>query len=82
MSALRQNAITMLEALPENQLIFIVNIMKELSRLMPQEDMGKTEIGSNDAREQAFAVLENLRRKVPDLDYEKELAEYREARYL
>ena len=80
MSALRQNAITMLEALPDNQLVFIVNIMKELSRLIPKED--KSNIEQKDAREQAFAVLESLRRKVPDLDYEKELAEYREDRYL
>ena len=80
MSALRQNAISMVQALPENQLLFIVNIMKELSRLMP--DGQKEALESRNAREQAFAVLESLRRKVPDLDYEKELAEYREEKYL
>ena len=80
MSTLRQNAIMMVEALPENQLLFIVNIMKELSRLMPSKDHVDAE--PNNAREQAFAVLESLRRKVPDLDYERELAEYREEKYL
>ena len=80
MSALRQNAISMVQALPENQLLFIVNIMKELSRLIP--DGQKEELEHHNAREQAFAVLESLRRKVPDLDYEKELAEYREEKYL
>lgn len=80
MSALRQNAISMVQALPENQLLFIVNIMKELSRLMPNGQ--KEELEDHNAREQAFAVLESLRRKVPDLDYEKELAEYREEKYL
>ena len=76
MSALRQNAIMMVQALPENQLLFIVNIMKDLLRLMPDGKRAKLE--QNDAREQAFAVLESLRRKVPDLDYKRELVEYRE----
>ncbi len=80
MSALRQNAIMMVESLPENQLLFIVNIMKELSRIMPKE--APVDIKPSDASEQAFAVLESLRRKIPDLDYEGELAEYREEKYL
>ena len=45
-------------------------------------DGQKEELEHHNAREQAFAVLESLRRKVPDLDYEKELAEYREEKYL
>lgn len=52
MSTLRQNAIMMVEALPENQLLFIVNIMKELSRLMPSKDHVDAE--PNNAREQAL----------------------------
>lgn len=50
------------------------------SHLVPNESGGK--IQASDAREQAFSVLESMRRKIPDLDYEKELAEYREEKYL
>lgn len=80
MSSLRQDAIMMVQTLPENQLMFIVNIMRELSRLMPSKDMAENK--TLDSREQAFATLESLHRKIPDLDYERELAEYREEKYL
>ena len=36
---------------------------------------------SEKVREQAFEQLENLRRKAPQIDYERELASYREEKY-
>ena len=32
-------------------------------------------------REEAFQRLERIRKKVPDFDYDKELADYREEKY-
>lgn len=75
MSAIRQEAILMVQSMPENQLQFIVNIMRDLSRFIPtNEEQVNT-------KEQAFAFLESMRKKIPDFDYDQELAEYREGRY-
>ena len=64
MSPIRQDALMMVQSLPENQLYFIVNVMKELSRLMPVKE--KTEIQQHDAREQAFEpfILDEGREKI------------------
>ncbi|MBR2215516.1 MAG: toxin-antitoxin system protein [Selenomonadaceae bacterium] len=80
MSALRQNAMMMVQSLPENQLLFIVNIMKELSRLIPADD--NDDLRQVTARDKAFDFLEGMHRKIPDLDYDKELTEYRKEKYL
>ena len=80
MSPIRQDALMMVQSLPENQLHFIVNVMKELSRLMPVKE--KIAAQDYDAREQAFELLESMRKRIPDFDYERELAEYREEKYL
>ena len=76
MSPIREEALMMVQSLPENQLHFIVNVMKELSRLMPVKE--KIDVQNYDSREQAFELLESMRKKIPDFDYERELAEYRE----
>ena len=47
--------------------------MQGLKGLYADDGMGQSE--------DAFLQLEKMRKKVPDLDYEKELAEYREERY-
>jgi len=80
MATLRQDALAMVQSLPEDQLLFIVNVMKDLARLMPVKDKEGSQ--EYNARERAFAVLESMKRKIPDLDYDKELAEYREEKYL
>ena len=80
MPTLRQDAVTMVQNLPENQLHFVMKIMRELSRHIPMND--KVETQKISAKEQAFQVLESMRRKIPDLDYTKELAEYREEKYI
>ncbi len=80
MPTLRQDAVTMVQNLPENQLHFVMKIMRELSRHIPMND--KVETQKISAKEQAFQVLESMRRQIPDLDYTKELAEYREEKYI
>ena len=81
MSPIRQDALTMIQTMPENQLQFIVGVMRELSRLMPAAT-DTVDIHEQAIRDDAFALLESMRRKIPDLDYNKELAEYREEKYL
>ena len=73
MTKIRQDAINLLEQIPEDKIIFIIQIMQGMKGLFAEDD-GK-------AREEAFMRLEKMRKKVPDLDYDKELASYREEKY-
>ena len=70
MTALRKDAINLLEQIPEDKLYFIIQIMEGVSGLYGTE--------SQCARDRAFEELESLRRKVPHIDYDKELESYRE----
>ncbi len=74
MTALRQEAISIVESLPEEEISVLMNFlrqMKDLSAKNKRLAMKKA----------AFDELESLRRKIPDLDYEKELAAYRAERF-
>ena len=73
MTQIRQEAVKLLEQIPEDKVIFIIQIMQGLKGLDTDEDMRQ--------REEAFLHLEKMRKKVPDLDYDRELAEYREEKY-
>ncbi len=73
MTQIRQDAIKLLEQIPEDKIIYIIQIMQGMKELYTDDDMRQ--------REEAFLELEKIRKKVPDLDYNKELAEYREERY-
>ena len=73
MTALRKDAMDLLERMPEDKLYFIIQIMEGVTGLYGSE--------SEKVREQAFEQLENLRRKAPQIDYERELARYREEKY-
>lgn len=66
MTALRKDAIDLLNQMPEDKLYFIVQIMQGVSGLYGEENQT--------ARDRAFEKLESLRRKVPQLDYDKELS--------
>lgn len=70
---IRQDAIKLLEQIPEDKIIFIIQIMQGIKGLYTDDDMKE--------REEAFFHLEKMRRKVPDLDYDRELAVYREEKY-
>lgn len=73
MTKIRQDAIELLEKIPEDKVIFMIQIMQGMQGLYAEDDLKQ--------REEAFAQLEKLRRKVPDLDYDAELASYREEKY-
>ncbi len=74
MTALRQEAISIVESLPEEKILTLINFLR-----------GITEPAEKDnhllKKKAAFDELETLRREISDLDYEKELATYREERF-
>lgn len=72
MTAIRKEAMEMLERIPEDRVIFILQIMQGLNGLY---DDNQSE------RKEAFAKLEQLRRKGTVIDDELELASYREEKY-
>lgn len=73
MTALRKDAMDLLERMPEDKLYFIIQIMEGVNGLYGSE--------SENVREEAFEQLERLRRKAPQIDYERELDSYREEKY-
>lgn len=73
MTALRKDAMDLLEKMPEDKLYYIVQIMQGVNGLYGEENRL--------ARDKAFEELESLRRKVPDLDCDNELENYREKKY-
>lgn len=72
MTALRQSAIRELEKLPEDKLSFVIQIMQGVNGLYNNTES---------ERKEAFARLEQLRRKGTVTDYDVELASYREEKY-
>jgi len=72
MTALRQSAIMELEKIPEDKLSFVIQIMQGVNGLYNN---------SNKERKEAFARLEQLRKKGTVTDYDAELASYREDKY-
>lgn len=73
MTALRKDAMDLLERIPEDKLYFIIQIMEGVSGLYGEE--------AQNTRDKAFVELESLRRKAPQIDYEKELETHREEKY-
>ena len=72
MTALRQSAIMELEKLPEDKLGFIIQIMQGVNGLYKD---------TKSERKEAFARLEQLRRKGTVTDDDLELSSYREEKY-
>jgi len=72
MTSLRKDAFELLEKMPEDKLTFIIQIMQGVDGLYKNDE---------DERNQAFERLESMRRKADNLDYEAELAAYREEKY-
>ena len=72
MTALRQSAIRELEKIPEDKISLILQIMQGVNGLYNDNQL---------ERKEAFARLEQLRRKGTVTDYDTELASYREEKY-
>ncbi|MBD5491214.1 MAG: UDP-N-acetylenolpyruvoylglucosamine reductase [Lachnospiraceae bacterium] len=72
MTSLRQSAIRELEKIPEDKISLILQIMQGVNGLYND---------NQSERKEAFARLEQLRRKGTVTDYDAELASYREGKY-
>lgn len=72
MTATRREAIELLERVPEDKLSFVIQIMQGVNGLYND---------SNKERKEAFARLEQLRKKGTVIDDDAELASYREDKY-
>ena len=72
MTALRQSAIMELEKIPEDKLSFVIQIMQGVNGLYSDTDKEK---------KNAFAKLEQIRKKGTITDEDAELASYRENKY-
>jgi hypothetical protein len=72
MTALRQSAIRELERIPEDKIGFILQIMQGINGLYDDKQA---------ERKEAFVKLEQLRKKGTVVDYDAELASYREEKY-
>lgn len=72
MTAIRQEAIELLERVPEDKLRFIIQIIQGMNGLYTD---------TNTERQEALARLEQLRRKGTVIDDDAELASYREEKY-
>lgn len=78
MTDVKEKAIELIAELSDDKVVYIIQILQSLKGLYGQTDSTM----SNDwDKEKAFETLEKLRKKIPELDYEKELAESREERY-
>ena len=73
MTALRRDAYSLLDRVPEDKLAFLVEIMRGMDGLTPP--------GKAAGNSPAFHRLMALRRPIPDLDEEKELARWREEKF-
>lgn len=72
MTAIRKEAIELLERVPEDKLSFVIQIMRGVNGLL----------GDNQSEgKEAFARLEQLRKKGTVVDDDGELASYREEKY-
>ena len=72
MTAIRREAIELLEKVPEDKLIYIIQIIQGVNGLYTD---------STSERKEAFARLEQLRKKGIVTDDDAELASYRDAKY-
>lgn len=72
MTAIRQTAFRELEKLPEDKLVFILQIMQGVNGLYTD---------NQPERKEAFAQLEQLRKKGTVTDDKAELASYRNEKY-
>lgn len=73
MTALRRDAYSLLDRMPEDKLLFLVEIMKGIEGLTPPKKATENS--------PAFRRLMELRRPIPDLNEENELTQWREEKF-
>ena len=76
MSTLRQDAVNLINKIPEKKLFYLIQISKGIDGLFNNDELDSEGI------EKSFAYIESMRREMPEINYDKELEDYRENRYL
>ena len=76
MAALRQDAYSLLERVPDDKLPFLVDIMRGIEGLAPKKKRGE----NSEAFKRLQEIVESIP-PMPDFDAEKELAEWREEKF-
>ena len=80
MTSMQKDAVALIQQMPEERLsalLVIMRAMEHRTQTSRKDVAQRQERGHSDA----FRRLQVLRRSVPDLNYEKELAEWREERF-
>ena len=78
MTNVRQEAINLINKIPEEKLSAVVQILNGVSSLL--ED-NKSTSSNQELAKKSLMFLESMRRRADDIDYDKELAEYRDKKY-
>ena len=73
MTALRKSALEMLQNIPEEKLTLVLISMREIQDMPSSDDAS--------VRHAALQRLESMIKPSPDVDYEKELALWREEKF-
>ena len=72
MTKIKEEAWELLNELPDEKIVYLINTLKEMKR---------TDIGDVKRKQDALKKLENMIREAPELDYDKELEEYRKEKF-
>ena len=78
MTSVRQEAINLINKMPEDKLNAVMQILNGVNSLL---DNTKPSSEKLELAEKSYQLLEKMRRKADDIDYDKELAEYRDKKY-
>ncbi len=78
MTNVRQEAINLINKMPEEKLSAVMQILNGVSSLLEDNKPNSAKI---ELAEKSYQLLEKMRRKADDIDYDKELAEYRDKKY-
>ena len=76
MTSLRQDAVNLINKIPEKKLFYLIQIIKGIDGLFNVDELDSERI------EKSFTYIESMRREMPEIDYDKELKDYRKNRYL
>ena len=79
MTNIRQDAINLINKMPEDKLVAIMQILNGVNSLL---ENNKPSLSKIELAEKSYQLLEKMRKKADDIDYDKELAEYREQKFL
>lgn len=82
MTALKYEAIQLLEQMPEEQMPYVIQYIKRLTDRRYQKMEFSSDKATATPKMKAFLELEEMLMPVsPELDYDKELAEARDEKY-